>query len=212
MAAKNQKGAAYGCPKFFLPLKTFGLRSAQQRKTAQRAANSDFSPFVVRFYDLARTYFEENCWQAQAPPFASQRLTRTRQPWLLHFFGFPPAEFLFWIRKSQVCRVGTILFDLIIINVARVRLFDITTTAIVCHSLLIDIDSTTLSVVIILYVHVSKLIILFFCAKVGININCGRFFLINSMSLRKSLISWPNKSAWKAWDIYQPRLPHCLLG
>jgi hypothetical protein len=32
-----------------------------KEKTAQHAANSDFSPFLVKFYNRARTYFEENC-------------------------------------------------------------------------------------------------------------------------------------------------------
>ena len=59
---KTKKAQPTAAQSSFLPPENiWSALRATKEKTAQRAANSDFSPFVVRFYDLARTYFEENC-------------------------------------------------------------------------------------------------------------------------------------------------------
>ena len=62
MAAKNQKGAAYGCPKFFSPPKNiwFALRATKE-KTALSRRNFPKSSFLVEFYSYARTYFSTKC-------------------------------------------------------------------------------------------------------------------------------------------------------
>jgi hypothetical protein len=59
---KTKKAQPTAAQSSFLPPENIwsALRAAKE-KTAQRAANSDFSPFLVRFYNLARTYFEEKC-------------------------------------------------------------------------------------------------------------------------------------------------------
>jgi len=62
MAVKIKKAQPTAAQNSFLPPENiWSALRATKEKTAQRAANSDFSPFVVRFYNLARTYFEENC-------------------------------------------------------------------------------------------------------------------------------------------------------
>ena len=62
MTAKNQTGAAYGCPNCISPPKNIwpALRAAKE-KTAHLRRNSDFVPYLVDFYNQVQTYFEENC-------------------------------------------------------------------------------------------------------------------------------------------------------
>jgi len=62
MVAKNQKGAAYGCPNCFSPPKSLrqALRAAKE-KAAQLGDDFSESLFLVGFYNQARTHFERNC-------------------------------------------------------------------------------------------------------------------------------------------------------
>ena len=94
MAVKTKKAQPTAAQSSFLPPENIwsALRAAKE-KTAQRAANSDFSPFLVRFYNLARTYFEEKCWKLQAPPPSTRkRVLRPAQKTLCIFFEISPAE------------------------------------------------------------------------------------------------------------------------
>ena len=61
MAAKIQKGAAYGCLKCFSPKNIWVLLRKTLEKTAQLGGNSEKSFLLVSFYNEARTYFEEKC-------------------------------------------------------------------------------------------------------------------------------------------------------
>ena len=56
---KTQPTAAQNS--FLPPENIWSALRAAKEKTAQRAANSNFSPFLVKLYNLARTYFEEKC-------------------------------------------------------------------------------------------------------------------------------------------------------
>jgi hypothetical protein len=61
MAAKNQKGAASGCPKCFSPKNIWSALRAAKEKAALSGDNFPFSSVMVSFYAFARTYFEEKC-------------------------------------------------------------------------------------------------------------------------------------------------------
>ena len=96
MAVKTKKAQPTAAQSSFLPPENiWSALRATKEKTAQRAANSDFSPFLVRFYNLARTYFEEKCWRTQAPPPILAKLERAPPEKAFAYFFIPPAEFLF---------------------------------------------------------------------------------------------------------------------
>jgi hypothetical protein len=62
MAAKIQKGAANGCPKFFSPPENIWvLLRKTKEEIARMGDNSAKSCNLVSMYNQARTYFEENC-------------------------------------------------------------------------------------------------------------------------------------------------------
>jgi CRISPR/Cas system CSM-associated protein Csm2 small subunit len=59
---KSKKAQPTAAPNAALPPENIWvLLRKTKEKTAQRAANSDISPFLVELYNSARTYFEENC-------------------------------------------------------------------------------------------------------------------------------------------------------
>ncbi|MBP9853141.1 hypothetical protein KBC77_04110 [Candidatus Saccharibacteria bacterium] len=61
-ACGGKKAQPTAAPNAFLsPENIWSALRAAKEKTAQRAADSDFSPFLVELYNSARTYFEEKC-------------------------------------------------------------------------------------------------------------------------------------------------------